>query len=184
MANADILAGLDPVFRDKVIEWLALLEQRGWKVLLTSGFRTASQQDALYAIGRSKPGRKVTHARGTPVMQSLHCFGCAVDFAPLVMGIATYDKQLLTQYAELAKSIGLESGADWVFFPDYPHLEYTQGQPLSYFQKGGKLVKDPNSVELPPLTKLANLSKRLARTTNAEARRIIGNVIERFKKRL
>lgn len=41
-----------------------------------SGDRTYGEQDALYAIGRSKPGKIVTHARAG---QSAHNFGVAVD---------------------------------------------------------------------------------------------------------
>lgn len=41
------------------------------------GYRTFSQQDALYAEGRSSPGHVVTNARGG---ESAHCYGCASDW--------------------------------------------------------------------------------------------------------
>mgnify|MGYP002477972077 CR=1 FL=1 len=43
--------------------------------------RTDAEQDALYAIGRTKPGKVVTNARGG---ESLHNYGLAIDIVLLV----------------------------------------------------------------------------------------------------
>ena len=42
--------------------------------------RTFAEQDALYAQGRTKPGKIVTNAKGS---QSYHCYGLAVDIVLL-----------------------------------------------------------------------------------------------------
>ena len=51
------------------------------KMLIVSTLRTFEEQDELYAIGRTKAGRKVTNSRGG---QSLHNYGVALDFALLI----------------------------------------------------------------------------------------------------
>ncbi|MFQ8841879.1 MAG: M15 family metallopeptidase [Clostridium fessum] len=42
-------------------------------------YRTVAEQDALYAQGRTKPGNKVTNARGSSY-SSQHQWGIAFDF--------------------------------------------------------------------------------------------------------
>ncbi|WP_318566507.1 M15 family metallopeptidase [Peribacillus simplex] len=43
---------------------------------ITHGFRLFAEQNALLAQGRTKPGNKVTNARGG---QSMHNYGLAID---------------------------------------------------------------------------------------------------------
>lgn len=181
--NQDILNGLDPVFRRLLEIGIDINEVQGRPIRLTSGRRTPAEQDRLYAQGRTVPGVRVTNSRGTP-MQSFHGFGCAVDFIPLVNGRAVENSVIRKQCIEVFKSIGIESGDDWITFRDPSHLQYTQGQPLSYFQKGGKLVQNEYEVQLSPAIRLQNLIKRLARTTNSAARSTLSAVIERLQKRI
>ena len=59
------------------------------KVRIAQGFRTFAEQDALYAQGRTKPGAKVTNAKGG---QSIHNYGLAVDIVLIIDGkIASWD---------------------------------------------------------------------------------------------
>lgn len=37
------------------------------KIRITQGLRTDQEQNNLYAIGRTKPGKKVTHAKGRTI---------------------------------------------------------------------------------------------------------------------
>ena len=53
------------------------------KMLIVSTLRTFAEQDELYAQGRTKPGKRVTNAKGG---QSLHNYGVAIDFALLIDG--------------------------------------------------------------------------------------------------
>ena len=53
------------------------------KVRITQGLRTFQEQDDLYAIGRTKPGKKVTNAKGG---QSIHNYGFAVDICMMIDG--------------------------------------------------------------------------------------------------
>ena len=73
---------LAPTFRDRVGKWYAELLAKRIPVLIYCSVRTPAEQDELYAQGRTKKGTKVTHARGTPVAQSFHCYGRAIDAVP------------------------------------------------------------------------------------------------------
>ena len=53
------------------------------KMLITDTLRTFAEQDELYAQGRTKPGKRITNAKG---WQSLHNYGVAIDFALLIDG--------------------------------------------------------------------------------------------------
>lgn len=108
-------------------------------IMVTSALRTVEEQEALYAIGRSKPGNIVTKARGG---QSWHNFGRAFDVAfKLQDGKLTWEGPW-----ELLGSIGrqceLEWGGDWVSFKDKPHFQDRGGMTLAEArQKAGIVVE-------------------------------------------
>lgn len=89
--------------------------------ILTQGLRTHKEQDALYAQGRTKPGKVVTNARGG---QSLHNYGLAFDvaFRDAKGNIDWDDLTPFRRFAVIAKGNGLAWGGDWRR-PDYPHFE-------------------------------------------------------------
>ena len=93
----------------------ALCQARGWRLNIYCVCRTPEEQDALYAIGRTVPGKKVTNARG---QQSEHCKGRAFDAVLIVGGRAVWgngkaDAQLLEAIGCLAEGVGLEWGGRW-----------------------------------------------------------------------
>lgn len=183
MIQEAILRTLHPLFRHKVELWVQELEKRGIKIELTSGLRSKTQQDALYAIGRTKPGKIVTNARGTPVPQSLHVFGLACDFIPVLKGSRIYDMPTIKRAGQIAKECGLEWGGDWKSFPDFVHVQYTQGKPLSHFQAGGT-IDDPEPTFTPtPEARIIALTKRKTRTALESVRDMIDRVIDRLKRR-
>jgi hypothetical protein len=106
-----------------------LSDMLGFDIRITQGLRTYAQQDALYAQGRSTPGAVVTEAKGG---YSMHCFGLAVDVAPISNGVIDWQDKDANWAAILAKAItcGLAEGAEWRTFPDEPHL-YPQEVPAS-----------------------------------------------------
>lgn len=94
----------------------------GVTIIPTQGLRTIAEQDALYAKGRTAPGKIVTNARGG---SSLHNFGRAIDFAFLVDGKASWDDRLpWALVGAMGVHLGLEWGGAWVRFPDRPHFQY------------------------------------------------------------
>jgi len=70
-------------FRQRVAKWYHELTLKKIPVLIYCSVRTPAEQDELYTIGRTIKGKvKVTNARGTPVPQSFHCYGRAIDAVP------------------------------------------------------------------------------------------------------
>lgn len=133
---------LHPLIRKEIKE---LIEKAEYKIprcaiRVVQGLRTFPEQDALYAQGRTKPGKRVTNAKAG---QSFHNYGLAVDIALL------YDKDGNGTYESLSwdtlKDFDKDGEADWMeivdlfedagytwggrfsSIPDAPHFEKTFG---------------------------------------------------------
>jgi len=99
----------------------------GLPVLVTDGFRTKAEQDAIYAQGRTAPGSIVTQVKWP---NSAHCWGVAFDFCRNVRGREYDDRDhFFSRVAEVAKQFGLEWGGDWKNFVDKPHLQLKEFMP-------------------------------------------------------
>lgn len=105
----------------------------------THTLRTNAEQDALYAIGRTKPGKVVTNAKGG---QSYHNYGLAIDFVLLVNGQVSWavDKNWAAVIA-IFESYGWESGHRWKF-KDSPHVQKTLGKTTAQLLASGKQYPD------------------------------------------
>ena len=138
MINSRSLDELIPqahVRADKLIE---LCKAAGIDLLVTSTYRDNESQDALYAQGRTKPGKIVTKAKAG---QSFHNYKCAVDVVPLINGKPVWDDTMLwSQIGGLGKQIGLEWAGDWKGFQEYPHFQYSGGKTIKQLQAGEKIV--------------------------------------------
>jgi peptidoglycan L-alanyl-D-glutamate endopeptidase CwlK len=122
------LEGVHPVLTDKVTRMLHALAELGFPMMVTDGVRTLAQQQALYAQGRSKPGKIVTNADGVRVKSNHQPkpdgYGHAVDCCFLVDGKPSWDGTLPWKlYGEMAKALGLSWGGDWKSITDKPHIE-------------------------------------------------------------
>ena len=71
------------------------LAAQGVYVRVVQGLRTWTEQDALYAQGRTAPGKVVTNVRGG---YSWHCFGCGWT--------GPWDR--------VARLLKLKGGAEWL----------------------------------------------------------------------
>lgn len=100
------------------------------KVRITQGLRTFKEQDDLYAIGRTKTGKKVTNAKAG---QSIHNYGLAVDICLLIDGkeaswdtAKDWDNDKVADWYECVKifaKYGWDWGGNWKSFKDLPHFE-------------------------------------------------------------
>jgi peptidoglycan L-alanyl-D-glutamate endopeptidase CwlK len=112
------------------------------KVRITYTLRTFAEQDELYAQGRTKPGKKVTNAKGG---DSFHNYGLAVDIVLIINGaIASwdtkkdFDKDQQADWMEVVKAFkdaGWAWGGDWRTFKDMPHFEKTFGNTISALKR-------------------------------------------------
>jgi len=71
---------LEANFQRRTRQWLEEMIQTGIRPLIYTGLRTMEEQAALFAIGRSKPGKIVTKARPG---ESYHNHGLAFDWVPM-----------------------------------------------------------------------------------------------------
>lgn len=114
------------------------LAAKGYQFEVVQGLRTYAEQDALFAQGRTKPGKIVTRARGG---QSNHNFGLACDLCPVRNGTFDWNwrEAFLAINAE-AEKVKLNWGGDWVKFLDLPHVELagpSVKECAQIFAKGG-----------------------------------------------
>ncbi len=116
-------------------------------IRITYTLRTFAEQDALYAQGRTLPGKVVTKAKGG---QSNHNYGLAFDFVILIDGKASWsvDENWLKVIDYFEKN-GYIAGHRWKF-KDSPHIEKTFGNTWrtllpkynsGHFIEGTKYVK-------------------------------------------
>ena len=174
--------------------------QNGIKIRATECLRTAKEQDALYAKGRTAPGSKVTNARGRDA-KSMHQWGVAVD---IVIDMDAdkdgdvdisdlYNVKLLNVVGKIGESIGLEWGGSWKSIVDKPHfqlpdwgstptkLKAEYGTPTKFIATWDKKTKTTKAITSKAYNKTftttANLKMRTSPDTSDN-----GNVIQILKK--
>lgn len=132
--SEDVLRGLAVPAQRPMRRLLAALSGHGWVVRLISGTRSYAEQDALYAQGRTAPGKIVTNARPG---QSWHNFGLAVDIG-IFDGTGKY-QTAAEPYRELGaigRALdGIEWGGSWPRFPDFPHFQVSTGLTITEARK-------------------------------------------------
>ena len=104
-------------------------QQAGIDVLIYCTLRSFAEQDELYKLGRSLPGKIVTNARGG---QSWHNFGCAFDFVPLIAGKPQWDNSALySKCGIIAEEVGLEWAGRWTGkLKETAHCQFRDGKSL------------------------------------------------------
>lgn len=151
---------LHPKLRDEALEiYEEICKRLTGKAMCRFSFtlRTFAEQDALFAQGRTKPGKIVTNARGG---LSMHNYGLAIDVVLLLDrdgdGKFTeaswdtkgdFDADGVSDWMEIVrvfKEFGWEWGGDWKFY-DAPHFQKTFGKSvreLLALHKAGKVDKN------------------------------------------
>jgi peptidoglycan L-alanyl-D-glutamate endopeptidase CwlK len=125
--------------------------------------RTFKEQDDLYALGRTKPGKIVTNAKGG---QSYHNYGLAFDIVLLVdrdkngtFESASWETNVdfdgdgkadWKEIVTIVKQYGWEWGGDWKFI-DMPHFQKTLGysvKQLNELYNNKKFIGNSNYVNI------------------------------------
>lgn len=115
---------LHPDIRTNAREFINTAEkEHGIKLRITSGYRSIEAQDELFAQGRTKPGKKITNAKGG---SSYHNYGLAIDVVELKEGKALWYNDWF-KIGEIGKSVGFEWGGEFNRFKDLPHFQKTFG---------------------------------------------------------
>lgn len=136
MINSRNIDDLNPHVAKLCRQFLDKCKAEGIDILITSTYRDAESQNALYAQGRTTPGKRVTNAKAG---QSYHNYRCAFDFVPLRHGKPQWqDIALFKHCGEIGKALGLQYAGDWVRFKEYAHLQWTGGLTLAQLRAGVK----------------------------------------------
>jgi len=124
-----------PLVQRKLAEMRKVCALHGLYFQVTSTYRSVEAQDALYALGRTKPGNIVTNAKGG---QSYHNHRVAFDVWPVVNGkllpfTSDAAEPLLYAIAHFGKQVGMEWGGDFPNIKDMPHFQVTLGYTFNDF---------------------------------------------------
>lgn len=138
MINSRSLDDLHPLVADKARELISRCQAQGIDLLVTSTYRDLESQAALYAQGRTAPGRIVTNAKPG---QSFHNWRVAFDVVPLRHGKPVWnttgeDGRLWQTVGALGESVGLEWAGRWKSFREMAHFQFTGGITLADLQAG------------------------------------------------
>jgi len=120
---------LTPEMQEIVRNWLRLIEAEGIDILITCTRRTLKEQEELYAIGRTRPGKKVTWT-----LKSRHLEGKAIDFVVLTNGKPDWNMNFKEQWLkviDIGKKLGLRQVVNSKGkIMEYAHLEL--GEKVNY----------------------------------------------------
>ena len=138
MINSRSLSDLNPKVAALCSEFINRCKEKGIDVIITSTYRDAESQNALYAQGRTTDGKIVTNAKGG---QSYHNWRVAFDFCPIVNGKCQWqDADLFAICGRIGEDLGLEWAGRWSGkFKETAHLQFTGGLSLADFQNGKTL---------------------------------------------
>ncbi|MBD3922005.1 M15 family metallopeptidase [Paenibacillus sp. PR3] len=135
--------GLHPAVAQAGDKLVAGAAKLGITVVITDGFRSSAEQDALYRQGRGDSGAVVTQVKGG---DSYHNYGLAIDFALRtpsndVIWDMKYDgngngKADWMEVVAIAKKLGFTWGGDWEGFKDNPHLQMDFGYSIRQLKRG------------------------------------------------
>ena len=115
-----------PEAQEKFREFAGKMAEAGIPFMLTCTYRSQDEQNALWRIGRSEPGRKVTWTR-----KSRHTVRTAFDIAILKDGKPCWDVKASVnendvpdyfEAGQIGEACGLTWGGRWRT-PDFPHFE-------------------------------------------------------------
>jgi peptidoglycan L-alanyl-D-glutamate endopeptidase CwlK len=136
MINSRKITDLEPNVQVKCNEFIKKCKAAGIDILITSTYRDKESQAALYAIGRTLPGKKVTNAKPG---WSWHNWRLAFDFVPLKNGKAIWnDAALFERCGEIAENCGLEWAGRWNSFKELAHCQLTGGKTLAQINERKK----------------------------------------------
>lgn len=122
------LDDLHPILKPIAIQFLDDCKSERIEAFITCTYRSAAEQDEMYALGRTKPGKRVTNAKGGQSEHNTTLAGKpaarAFDIAIRVNGILNWDTSHphWKRVGQIGKALGLVWGAEWRL-RDWPHFE-------------------------------------------------------------
>lgn len=131
---------LHPRVKALAVKHIEACKEAGIELRIYCAYRSIAEQDALYARGRTKPGKIVTNAKGG---QSYHNFRVAYDCGPVINGKIAWNREdLFHKIGLIGEVIGLEWGGHFQSIVDLPHFQYPGGLALADFRAGKSLPEE------------------------------------------
>lgn len=141
---------LAPHVRAMAGQLLADAAAAGIPLTVTCTRRSAAEQNARYAQGRTTPGPIVTRA---PAGYSYHEFGLALDVVPTeLLALKNWGDTpehrahadaLWARLGAIGKAVGFRWGGEFPHLVDRPHFEWSGGLSLAQLRAGRSVTK-PN----------------------------------------
>lgn len=121
--SANHIKSLHPKFQPLATKFMLRVRKEVGDFRITSGYRSYEEQNELYAQGRTKPGPKVTGARGG---YSNHNFRLAFDITLFVNNQPVWESPLYRKAGALGETMGLDwlGGGTGEDIGDEPHYEW------------------------------------------------------------
>lgn len=123
------LEHLHPILKPICVQFLADCKAEGIEAFLTTTYRSPEEQNALYAQGRTKPGKRVTNAKAGQSEHNFETNGVPASRAFDIAikgpgGSLNWDAshRHWKRAGEIGKALGLVWGGDWKI-RDMPHFE-------------------------------------------------------------
>lgn len=135
-ANIQLIKTLNPVVRPLFYEFIIRLALAGILIRITSAKRTVAEQLQIWRQGREIPGPIVTNEKGDG---SWHCWGLAIDVAPLTFNGLWYSVDNRDSAYEAIAHVAHELTIQWGFALwnfDKPHFMYTGGLTIDQLRNG------------------------------------------------
>lgn len=143
MADSRKLEDLHPRVRVMAQRLLDDAAKAGIPLTVTFTLRSMETQAALYAQGRTKPGKVVTNARPG---YSFHNFGLALDVVPTELlqlpnwgdtpTHQPFANELWRRVGVIGKAAGFRWGGDFKSIKDRPHFEWSGSLSLADLRAG------------------------------------------------
>jgi D-alanyl-D-alanine dipeptidase/energy-coupling factor transporter ATP-binding protein EcfA2 len=118
LSPSALLEGLRPEARALAVQLIDKAKEKGITLRLFGGYRSIEVQNALYAQGRTTPGRMVTGARFTT-----HNTGLAFDVAVVRDGKIVFTGPEFDVVGQIGEELGLVWGGNWPGLKDKPHFQ-------------------------------------------------------------
>lgn len=149
------IATLLPDAQVQAREFLKQVRAAGINAKIIGGTRTFAEQDALFAQGRTAPGKIVTNARGG---FSNHNFGIAWDIGIFKGTSFLHESPQYDEAGQIGKGLGIEWGGEFSSIIDKPHFQCRTGKTLEQLRA---LHKAGKPIPILPLTPLVTLQVSL-----------------------
>jgi len=132
-----ILSDLHPAMQPLAAEFLNNCKAAGIDLLVTCTWRSAAEQDALYAQGRTTPGAIVTRAKAGQSKHNHTLAGrpasLALDVVPLRLGKPVWaaSDAIWQDVGRIGKACGLEWAGEWKRMREFPHFQHPNSKAIA-----------------------------------------------------